>query len=71
VEINSFDLHGLKHQQASKDLENFILTTELPARVITGNSVVMINILKELCQKHNLQTEVENYYNLGSYIVKE
>ena len=71
VGLKTIDLHGMQHHEVENELENFLLTTGYPARVITGNSVVMIKFLEDICKKHKLHMEIENYYNLGSYIVRE
>ncbi len=69
--MNTLDLHGIRHAKAEQLVEDFVLTEELPLRIITGNSNVMIRIVQEVCSRYDLQECPENYYNLGSRIVGE
>ena len=50
------DLHGIKHSEVDRLVENFVLLNETPMRIITGNSDRMINIvqfkLSDIQQEH-------------------
>ena len=35
------DLHGVRHEEVERLLENFILLNEPPLKVVTGNSTYM------------------------------
>tara|TARA_B110000263_G_scaffold22196_1_gene17323 strand:- start:55 stop:198 length:144 start_codon:yes stop_codon:yes gene_type:complete len=41
----------------------------LPIEIITGNSIDMQNILKEVVKQHKLRMVPSNPNNLGSYII--
>jgi hypothetical protein len=69
--MNTLDLHGVRHEKVENLVEDFVLTEDLPARIITGNSNVMIRIVQEVCARHNLHEIPENHYNLGSRIIME
>lgn len=68
--MDELDLHGVKHRDAERKIEDFLLTHDTPLRVITGNSSVMIRLLHQIAKKHAYEVTVENDFNLGSYIVR-
>ena len=45
--INQLDLHGIKHEEVDRLVENFVLLNEPPIRIITGNSNKMRDSSKE------------------------
>tara|TARA_B100001996_G_scaffold176234_1_gene134551 strand:- start:651 stop:824 length:174 start_codon:yes stop_codon:yes gene_type:complete len=47
-------------------IQNFL---KLPVEIITGNSINMQLILKEIVDKHHLRMTPSHPNNLGSYIV--
>ncbi len=47
-------------------IQNFL---KLPIEIITGNSIDMQLILKEIVNKHNLRMNPSHANNLGSYII--
>jgi len=51
------DLHGVRHQDVERLVENFVLLNELPLRIITGNSLKMVELVSEVLNKHNLVYE--------------
>ena len=69
--MQTLDLHGVKHEIAERKIEDFILVNELPIRIITGNSLTMKNMVKHIVQKYDYCSEIENHYNLGSFIIRE
>ena len=36
--IKELDLHGVRHHEVDRKVENFVLLEEKPIRIITGNS---------------------------------
>lgn len=69
--METLDLHGVRHAKVDAMVENFVLTEDLPVRVITGNSPTMIRIVQEVCTRHGLREESENHFNLGSRIITD
>ena len=67
----SLDLHGKTYEEAGVLIDEFILRNSecLPIEVITGNSVDMHAILKEIVKKHKLKLMPSNSFNMGSYLV--
>ena len=51
------DLHGVRHQDVKRLVENFVLLNELPLRIITGNSSKMLGLVSEVLNKHEFKFE--------------
>ena len=51
------DLHGLRHDEAKRQVENFVLLNKSPLSIITGNSDKMRDIVEYVCHKHNISYE--------------
>jgi hypothetical protein len=67
--METLDLHGVRHKEAQLLVEEFVLLEDLPAKIITGNSPQMQEIVKETTETHNLRWEYESDYNLGAMII--
>ena len=52
-------------------VENFVLLNELPVLIITGNSPMMKELVEMVLERHELKSEPETFWNLGSLIIKE
>ena len=61
------DLHGVRHGDVERLLENFILLNEPPLKVITGNSDHMRYALESFCSKHKVS--YERWANWGEYTI--
>ena len=51
------DLHKMRHEEAHRQVENFILLNEPPLSIITGNSDMMREIVTHLCAQHKISYE--------------
>ena len=51
------DLHKMTHEEAQRQVENFILLNDPPLSIITGNSDRMREIVTYLCAKHKISYE--------------
>lgn len=69
--MKTLDLHGTKHYEVDRLVENFVLMNDLPVRIITGNSIAMKTLVDSVLIAHDLVGEFENYYNLGALVIKE
>ena len=69
--MKKLDLHNLSHEDAAIIIDDFIIQNffTLPVEIITGNSVDMQLILKEITSKHKLRMAPSHINNLGSYII--
>lgn len=54
---NKLDLHGRRHYEVDRVVENFILMNQdlLPLEIICGNSQTMIDIVKTVLERVNCQ----------------
>ena len=59
--MNKLDLHGKRHDDVERLVENFVLLTEPPLEIIVGNSDKMENIV--LTKLNTLQIGWEKWYN--------
>ena len=55
--MNKLDLHGIRHTDVDRLVENFVLLKEKPIRIITGNSDKMIELVKDVLNRHDIQYE--------------
>ena len=51
------DLHGIKHNDVDRLVENFVLLNSLPLRIITGNSDKMKELVTNVLNKHDIRYE--------------
>ena len=51
------DLHGVRHHDVERLVENFVLLNELPLRIITGNSPKMLSLVSEVLDRHKFEYE--------------
>ena len=54
---NKLDLHGIKHEDVNRVVENFVLLNETPLSIITGNSTMMRELVVEVLEKHKFVYE--------------
>ena len=71
--MTKLDLHGIKHFESNQIILVFIEKNldKLPIEIITGNSIQMQNIVREITKQFNLRCSYPNYKNLGSLIITE
>lgn len=61
----SLDLHGKKHQDVDRLVENHIFLTPLPHNIITGNSAEMHQLAKAVLDRHSFKYEIGDINNKG------
>ena len=63
--MNTLDLHGIKHEDVDRLVENFVLLKEPPLTIICGNSDRMIelvrNKLDEIYDNHKIGWQMWNH----------
>lgn len=69
--MRTLDLHGIKHYQIERAVENFVLLEDLPVKIITGNSVAMRSLVSGVLETHKLSWDYESDYNLGAIVVTD
>ena len=48
------DLHGVRHEDVERLVENFVLLNELPLKIITGNSDEMRRLVINVLERHHM-----------------
>ena len=51
------DLHGVKHEDVDRLVENFVLLNEPPMKIITGNSDEMRKLAVKVLERHDISWE--------------
>ena len=51
------DLHGVKHEDVDRLVENFVLMNNSPLRIITGNSEKMMLMTLDVLNRHDFLWE--------------
>ena len=54
---NVLDLHGIRHDDVERLVENFVLLNEPPLTIITGNSDKMRDIVLTALNKYGISWE--------------
>ena len=66
------DLHGVRHHQVHDVVEDFILLSSDPIfKIITGNSLKMLELVKVVLTKYYLKFDYVDGSNSGAIIVYE
>tara|TARA_Y100000310_G_C20377603_1_gene666461 strand:+ start:222 stop:437 length:216 start_codon:yes stop_codon:yes gene_type:complete len=65
MSTKKLDLHGVKHEEVDRLVENFVLLNEPPLTIICGNSDRMIKLVQEtldrIYEKHKIEWNVWNH----------
>ena len=62
--MKKLDLHGIRHDDVDRMVENFIFKEDFPHQIITGHSTKMNSIVVNTLEKHGF---VWSYTILGDY----
>ena len=57
VQVKKLDLHGVRHSEVDRLVENFVLLNEPPLTIITGNSDRMSDLVKDVLDRHDIKGE--------------
>ena len=55
--MKELDLHGTKHEDVDRLVENFVLLNKSPIRIVTGNSDKMIRLVTDVLHRHSIEYE--------------
>ena len=55
--MNKLDLHGVRHEDVDRLVENFVLLDKPPMKIITGNSQKMMEITLDVLNRHDFDWE--------------
>ena len=53
--MSELDLHGVKHEDVDRIVENFVLLNSPPMRIITGNSEKMMELTLNVLNRHDIE----------------
>tara|TARA_B100000287_G_scaffold433025_1_gene493725 strand:- start:844 stop:1044 length:201 start_codon:yes stop_codon:yes gene_type:complete len=59
--MNKLDLHGVRHNDVERLVQNFVLLNEPPLTIITGNSERMRQIVVNTLINHDIEYENWGY----------
>ena len=59
--IEELDLHGEKHADVDRLVENFVLLNKPPMTIICGNSSIMVKLVIDVLERHDIYYERWNY----------
>ncbi|MEK6828831.1 MAG: hypothetical protein AABY15_01805 [Nanoarchaeota archaeon] len=65
IDKTTLDLHGLKHADVDRIVENHIFLTPYPHDIITGNSAEMHQLAKAVLDRHKFRYEIGDFNNHG------
>lgn len=63
------DLHGVKHQNVESLVEDYVLQTTPPMRIVTGNSAAMKNIVIAVLKKHDYKFQDGDFFSSGCILI--
>ena len=52
--MKTLDLHGIKHEDVDRLVENFVLLNNPPLKIITGNSDKMPKLVRNVLDRHDI-----------------
>ena len=55
--LKQLDLHGIRHEDVDRLVENFVLLNNPPIRIITGNSNRMTELVVDVLDRHDITYE--------------
>ena len=59
--MKELDLHGIRHNEVDRLVENFVLLEEPPLTVLCGNSDRMIKLVKDVLDRNNVDWMMWNH----------
>jgi len=63
IDNSSLDLHGIRHHDVDRKVENFVLLNKTPLKVITGKSERMRNLVTDVLHRHDFNYEIPKVNN--------
>jgi len=67
--METLDLHGVRHHEVDRLVENFVLLEVPPIKIITGNSPTMRRLTLQVLDRHGVSWEYETFFNLGAIVI--
>ena len=67
----TLDLHGIRHEGVVQQIHSFVYNNELPVRIVTGKSEIMLKIVVDTISILGYHSHYERLINEGSLIITE
>ncbi len=55
--VKKLDLHGIRHSEVDRLVENFVLLNQPPLDIVTGNSDSMHKFVIKVLDRHSIKWE--------------
>ncbi len=55
--VKKLDLHGIRHSEVDRLVENFVLLNQPPLDIVTGNSDSMYKFVIKVLDRHSIKWE--------------
>ena len=55
--VKKLDLHGIRHSEVDRLVENFVLLNKPPLDIVTGNSDSMYKFVIKVLDRHSIKWE--------------
>ena len=55
--MKKLDLHGVRHSEVDRLVENFVLLNNPPLEIVTGHSDKMPQLVRAVLDRHNIDWE--------------
>ena len=59
--MKKLDLHGVRHSEVDRLVENFVLLNNPPLEIVTGHSDKMPELVREVLDRHDIMWESWGY----------
>ena len=59
--MKKLDLHGVRHSEVDRLVENFVLLNNPPLEIVTGHSDKMPELVREVLDRHDIMWERWGY----------
>ena len=69
--MKTLDLHMIRHARAGDKVREFLNFVDLPARIVTGKSSQMRNIVSLVVKEYEYDFHLESAHNVGAMIICE
>ena len=69
--MKTLDLHGIRHEGVVQQIHRFVYNNELPLRIVTGKSEMMLKIVVDTVSLLGYHTHYERLINEGCLIITE
>ena len=67
--MKKLDLHTVKHTNAPDEIRKFLNYAEIPAKIVTGHSKKMREIVEKIVKEYDYYCYFESSSNFGALII--